>query len=50
MDAVHVEADVAFIVWHAACAPGDIALGTDTFLIRDGAIAVQTYAAKVTPR
>ena len=49
MDAVHVEGDVAYVVWHAACEPGDIAQGTDTFLIRDGTIAVQTYTAKVVP-
>ena len=49
MDAVHVEGDVAYIVWHASCEPGDIAQGTDTFLIRDGTIAVQTYTAKVVP-
>ena len=50
MDAVHVDGDVAYIVWHAACASADIALGTDTFLVRDGMIAVQTFTAKIDPR
>ncbi len=50
MDAVHVEGDVAYIVWHASCAPGEIRQGTDTFLIRDGVILVQTYTAAVEPR
>lgn len=50
MDAVHVEGDVAYIVWHAACAPGDIRQDSDTFLVRDGVIAVQTYTAAVDPR
>jgi len=47
MDAMHVAGDVAYIVWHASCASADIVLGTDTFLIRDGKIAVQTFAAKI---
>ena len=41
------EGEVAFISWHATCASSDIPLGVDTFLVRDGKIAVQTYAAKV---
>jgi ketosteroid isomerase-like protein len=47
MDTMHVADDVAYIVWHAHCATADIVLGTDTFLIRDGKIAIQTFAAKV---
>jgi len=46
----HVEGEVAYIIWHARCASADIALGTDTFIVRDGKIAVQTFAAKVDPR
>ena len=33
--------DIAYIVWSA---PGFLALATDTFLMRDGKIAVQTFA------
>jgi len=29
VDAVHVEGDVAYIVWHADCASADVPLGTD---------------------
>jgi len=47
MDAMHVAGDVAYIVWHANCAAADIVLGTDTFLIRDGKIVVQTFAGKI---
>lgn len=36
-----VEGECAYIVWSASFAP----LGTDTFLVRDGKIAVQTFAA-----
>jgi uncharacterized protein (TIGR02246 family) len=47
LDTLQVADDVAYIVWHANCASVDIVLGTDTFLIRNGKIAVQTFAAKV---
>jgi ketosteroid isomerase-like protein len=50
MDAMRVEGDVAYIVWHASCADQDVVLGTDTFVVRDGKIATQTYTAKVEPR
>lgn len=47
MDTLQVADDIAYIVWHANCASADIVFGTDTFLIRDGKIAVQTFAAKI---
>jgi uncharacterized protein (TIGR02246 family) len=47
MDTLQVADDIAYIVWHANCAAADIVFGTDTFLIRDGKIAVQTFAAKI---
>ena len=50
MDAEHIEGEVAFITWHATCASFEIPLGVDTFLVRDGKIAVQTYAARMDPR
>lgn len=50
LDAEHVEGDVALITWHATCASADIPLGTDTFVVRDGKIAVQTFAAKIDAR
>lgn len=50
LDAEHVEGEIANIVWHARCAAADVPLGTDTFLVRDGKIAVQTFAAKIDPR
>jgi ketosteroid isomerase-like protein len=48
MDAItlsrqEIEGDVAYIVWTA---PGFVTLGTDTFFVRDGKIAVQTFAAQ----
>jgi ketosteroid isomerase-like protein len=47
MDTTQVADDIAYIVWHANCAAADIVFGTDTFLIRDGKIVVQTFAAKI---
>jgi ketosteroid isomerase-like protein len=50
MDAMEVEGEVAFIAWHATCGEADVPLGTDTFLVRDGKIAVQTLAAQIVPK
>jgi ketosteroid isomerase-like protein len=50
MDARHVEGEVAYIVWHAKCASADILFGTDTFIVKNGKIVVQTFAAKIAPR
>ena len=50
LDTVQVEGDVAYILWHANCASADIPLGTDTFVMRDGKIAAQTFAAKIDPK
>ena len=50
MDASHVEGEVAHIVWHADCASAEVVLGTDTFVVRDGKITVQTFAAKIVPK
>jgi|SRR6185436_14241208 len=50
MDTMHVADDVVYIVWHANCASADIVFAADTFLISDGRIAVQTFAAKIEPK
>jgi uncharacterized protein (TIGR02246 family) len=49
MDTLHVLDDVVYLVWHANCASADIVFAADTFLIRGGKIAVQTFAAKIEP-
>ncbi len=49
MDQVDVCGDVAFIAWHANCAAAKIRLGTDTFVVRNSKIAVQTFAAAIDP-
>jgi hypothetical protein len=37
-------------VWYASCASADVVFAADTFLIRDGKIAVQTFAPKIEPK
>jgi ketosteroid isomerase-like protein len=46
----YVEGDCAFIVWSADTPDNRYEVASDTFLIRDGKIVVQTFAAKVTPK
>ena len=45
-----VEGDCAFIVWEAETSANAYEFANDTFVVRDGRIAVQTFAAKVTPK
>jgi ketosteroid isomerase-like protein len=45
-----IEGDVAYIRWVAETADNTYELGTDTFFVRHGKIAVQTFAFKVTPK
>ena len=44
------EGDVAYIWWVAETPDNTYELGTDTFFVRHGKIAVQTFAFKATPR
>lgn len=50
MGATQVEGDTAFITWSAETADNVYELGTDTFVVRDGKIITQTFAAKATPK
>ncbi len=45
-----VEGEIAYIVWSAESEKYRIPLASDTYLIRDGKIAIQTFAAKVEPK
>ena len=45
-----IEGEVAYIVWTAETADNVYELGTDTFIVKDGKIAVQSFAAKVAPK
>lgn len=48
-DIIHVDGEVLYVIWHANCEPADVVFAADTFLIRDGKIAVQTFAPKIEP-
>jgi ketosteroid isomerase-like protein len=45
-----IEGDVAYIRWAAQTPDTTYELGTDTFVVRNGKIATQTYAVNATPR
>ncbi len=45
-----VDGDYAYIVWTASNATRVYELGTDTFFVRDGKIAAQSFAAKTITR
>jgi len=45
-----VDGDTAYIVWKAETADNRYEIGTDTFLVKDGKIATQTFAAKISPK
>jgi len=44
------EGEYGYILWTAETADNVYGLGTDTFVVRDGKIAVQSFAGKVTPK
>jgi ketosteroid isomerase-like protein len=45
-----VDGDTAYIVWRAETPVNRIELATDTFIVKDGRIVTQTFAAKISPR
>jgi hypothetical protein len=45
-----VVGDYAYILWTAETADNVYELATDTFVVRDGRIVAQSFAAKITPR
>jgi hypothetical protein len=45
-----VEGDYAYILWSAETADNVYEVGTDTFVVRDGKIVAQSFAAKITPK
>jgi hypothetical protein len=44
------EGDYAYLVWSGETADNCYELATDTFVVRDGKIVMQSFAAKVTPK
>lgn len=49
-DELIVEGDIGYFVWHAETPDNVYEFGTDTYVVRDGVIESQTFAAKVTPK
>jgi hypothetical protein len=45
-----VDGPIATFVWKAETATNIYDLGAETYVIEDGKVAYQTFAAKVTPR
>lgn len=50
MAAQFVEGDYGYILWTAETSDNLYELGTDTFVVRDGKITVQSFAGKTTPK
>ena len=45
-----VEGDYAYILWTAETADNVYEVATDTFVVRDGKIVVQSFTGKTTPK
>ena len=50
LEHLSVDGDYAYILWRAETADNVYELVTDTFILRDGKIAVQSFAARVEPK
>lgn len=50
MQQVSVDGEVAYIVWSAETADNVYELATDTFVVQNGKIVAQSFAAKITPK
>jgi|SRR5271157_2555678 len=45
-----VEGDYAYILWSAETADNSYEAATDTFVVQNGKIVAQSFAAKITPK
>jgi ketosteroid isomerase-like protein len=50
MKKMTVDGGYAYIIWSAETADNVYEFATDTFVVRNGKIAVQSFAGKITPR
>jgi ketosteroid isomerase-like protein len=50
MIAQHVVGEAAYIVWTAETTDNVYAVGTDTFIVRNGKIVIQSFAGKIDPK
>jgi ketosteroid isomerase-like protein len=46
----HADGDYAYILWSAETADNTFEAATDTFIVRNGKIVAQSFAAKITPK
>jgi len=46
----YVEGDHAYIIWTAETADNSYEFATDTFVVRNGKIVAQSFAAKIVPK
>jgi ketosteroid isomerase-like protein len=46
----YVEGDYAYILWSAESADNSYEAATDTFVVRNGKIVAQSFAATITPK
>jgi ketosteroid isomerase-like protein len=45
-----ISGDIAYVAWTAETANNRIEVAADTFVIRNGKIAIQTFAGKISPK
>ena len=50
VDKTVIKGEVAFVTWSAETADNVYEFATDTFVVRDGKIASQTFTGKITPK
>jgi hypothetical protein len=49
VDKMHTESNIIYIIWHGTTPSLDVPFATDTFVIEDGKIKIQTFAAIMNP-
>jgi ketosteroid isomerase-like protein len=50
MRELRIDGEYAYILWNAETADNSYEAATDTFVVRDGKIIAQSFAAKITPK
>ena len=50
MQQQHADGDYVYILWNAETADNTYEAATDTFVVRNGKIVAQSFAAKITPK
>ncbi len=49
IDRMVIDNELAYVVWHAKSPTVEVPFGTDTFIIEDGKIKLQTFAGIINP-